>query len=713
MNAVSHVLCALRRHPELFVVAFMVAIVGTLVVPLPPALLDLLLVANLGLSLTLLVSALHLRGPLALSTFPTLLLVATLFRLALNVSSTRLILGEGSAGKVIAAFGEFVVGGSYLVGAVVFVIVLLVQFLVVAKGAERVAEVGARFTLDALPGKQMAIDADLRAGACTQEEAGMRRKNLERESQFYGALDGAMKFVKGDAIAGLLITAINVVGGLAVGAVVHGMPMGEAAATFTLLSIGDGLVSQVPALLTAVAAGLVVTRGGSDGERRLGADVVTQLAAQPRAIVASGIVLAAMGLVPGLPAAPFLGLGLCAAAGGALRLRRGELAPVAEGSGDLEPPVGRPAGGADADGPRGPLRVVIDADVSEAVAAGLAEGRLEDARVRLFGELGLPIPPIRLDRSRRPGHGFQVLLHDVPLQQGHVAGGPTLDASMEEARLLGLHAAQAGGEAKREAPGEETAREGTADDAGADDPPRRIVLDEADAARAAEAGLPVARPEDAVVTAVLQVARVNAADLLGLETVQGFLDALEARAPALVREATRRVPIPLLFEVLVRLLDEGVSIEPLDRILEALARWGEASEGPASAAALTERARQALGRRLVHRHAAGGPLVAVLVDPLVEDLMRESRIETAEGPVVALAPEHQSALLDAMRRELDGGAVLLAPADLRRQLWGLAQSASPGAAVLAFSELPRDARVQPVARLAIADLDPLMLAQAA
>lgn len=283
--------------------------VGLMIVPLPTFVLDVLIASNITLGIVLLVASLYMRGGLSLTTFPTILLLTTLYRLALNVSSTRLILLQADAGDVIHAFGYFVVEGNYVVGAVVFAIITLIQFVVVARGSERVAEVGARFTLDAMPGKQMSIDAELRTGAITQREARMRRQTLQRESEFYGAMDGAMKFVKGDAIAGLAITAINIVGGLGIGVAMGGMPAGEAIETYGLLTIGDGLVSQIPALLISVGAGLVVTRVSAGAEGSLGADVAQQFFSNPRALWLAGGFLVLLGAVPGLPLIPFLLMG--------------------------------------------------------------------------------------------------------------------------------------------------------------------------------------------------------------------------------------------------------------------------------------------------------------------------------------------------------------------------------------------------------------------
>ncbi|MDQ3037648.1 MAG: flagellar biosynthesis protein FlhA, partial [Myxococcota bacterium] len=319
-----------RRFADAAIALLVVLIVGMMIIPLPTPLLDVLIAGNISIAVLMVLVAMYVPDAQSFTSFPTILLITTLFRLALNVSSTRLILLQADAGAVIRAFGEFVVQGNYVVGAVVFLILTLIQFLVIAKGSERVAEVGARFTLDAMPGKQMAIDAELRTGGTTQDEARRRRRTLQREAQFYGAMDGAMKFVKGDAIAGIIITAINIVGGLVIGVAMHDLSAGESLRLYGLLTIGDGLVSQIPSLLISTAAGLVVTRVASEDEHSsLGADVGRQIFGNPRALAIAAVFLVALGLVPGLPTIPFFVL---AAVFGGLAHRLSRAAPLAPGA---------------------------------------------------------------------------------------------------------------------------------------------------------------------------------------------------------------------------------------------------------------------------------------------------------------------------------------------------------------------------------------------
>ncbi len=401
----------LLKRGECLVGVVVVLAAALLILPVPPGLMDFLLALNIGLSVVLLLLALQVGETLKVAAFPTMLLVATLFRLALNVSTTRLILLRADAGEVIRAFGSFVVAGNPLVGGVLFVILTVVQFIVIAKGSERVAEVTARFTLDAMPGKQMSIDADLRSGAVDQQEAGRRRARLERESQFHGSMDGAMKFVKGDAVAGMVITAVNILGGLLVGVVQRGLPVPEAVGTYTVLTIGDGLVSQIPALLISTAAGLVVTRVRSEKKgSTLGRQIGAPIGGHPEVLLLSGGVLAVLGLVPGMPTLSFCILGAALILGGSLAAR----SKRAGAEGEDDQPLVRPEPVIlqldPLDGGEDPLRVSLEAE-----------------RSRIQEELGVPVPAIRVVPSGSRNR-WTLFVHEMP-----VAGGP-----VERANRAGL-----------------------------------------------------------------------------------------------------------------------------------------------------------------------------------------------------------------------------------------------------------------------------------
>ncbi|WP_242347011.1 FHIPEP family type III secretion protein [Anaeromyxobacter terrae] len=672
MTRLHSILARVRGAGDAVFAVAVLAVVLLLVAPVPPSALDALLALNLGVAATILVVTLFARDALRFASFPTLLLLTTLFRLALNVSSTRLVLSRGDAGRVIEAFGRVVVQGNYVVGAVVFAILTLVQLLVVAKGAERVAEVAARFTLDALPGKQMAIDADVRAGAIDSGEARRRRRALERESQLYGAMDGALKFVKGDAIAGVAIVLVNVTGGLVAGAL-RGMDLGAAARRYALLAIGDGLVSQLPALLVAVSAGVAVTRVAAEDEGgSLGGEIGRQLAAEPAALATVSALLAALALAPGLPAAPFAALS-AAAAGGAFHLarRRARLAAApAEASANPVDPFAAPA------------PVVLELADDLLAAARAEDGRaMRDAlaalREQLWRELGVQVPGVVLRPAPLPPAGWALLVDDVPVASGSAPQGEVVAlVAAEELALVGVGATAAVDPVS----GRPAA-----------------VIAAADAARAAALG-PVLGPIERVVAEAGGALRGAAHHLVGLQEAQALLDALEPVAPALVREASRQLPPALLAEVLRRLVEEGVSIRPLRTILEAILEAGGPTRG---AAALAEACRRALRRHIAYRFGRGEPLAALLVDPAAERAIREA----LAGEALALDPCAAQALLDTLDAETRGAAeppVILASADVRRALRGLVAPRFPRVAVLTFDELPPELQVRPVGRLALA-----------
>src|SRR4051812_986610 len=441
MKLLTQILERIAKSSDVVLAIAMAAVLAAMIVPMPSWMLDIGIAINLAASASLLVAALYAQDALKVTTFPTLLLCTTLFRLSLNVSSTRLALAEAHAGQIIQAFGEFVVRGDYVVGAVLFAILTLVQFLVVAKGAERVAEVSARFTLDAMPGKQMSIDADLRAGAIDQAQARQRRRNLERESQMFGAMDGAMKFVKGDVIAGLVIVAVNLLGGTIIGVFQQGLRLSEAVSTFALIAIGDGLVSQIPSLCIAVAAGLVVTRVASEREDdSLGSEIGTQFFGQAKALWVVAGLCVALGLMPGMPLLTFLGLG--ALLGGLAHvlehMRRAEGEKTR--SADTKPETATDGVGADGTGvgaaPASAAAPVGVSPLTLDLAAGLTPMAAEQGgafvhqllnqlRDEIFYELGVRVSGIRV-RSHAaylPPGGYAILLDEVPAGAGEVVPG--------------------------------------------------------------------------------------------------------------------------------------------------------------------------------------------------------------------------------------------------------------------------------------------------
>ena len=678
-------LARLRGAGDAAFAVAVLALVVLLVAPVPPALLDAGLALSLALAATVLVVTLLARDALAFAAFPALLLLTTLLRLTLSVSSTRLVLTRGEAGRVIEAFGRVVVQGSPVAGAVVFAILTLVQLLVVAKGAERVAEVAARFTLDALPGKQMAIDADLRAGLVDAAGAAQRRRALERESQLYGAMDGALKFVKGDAIAGVAIVLVNAVGGL-VALSLRGRPLPAAAERAVLLAVGDGLASQLPALLVAVAAGVAVTRvAAAEDGARLGTEVGRQLFGEPRALAAVALLLGAIAAAPGLPMAPFLVL---AAGAAALAWRGRRRAATARSTGgEARGPPGGTAGG-DAHG----VEVVLRDDDAGPVVLELAEDLLELARAdgdafvrelvpalreRLWRELGVAAPPLLVRAAPLEPGTWALLLHEAPAARGRVSLDERLSlAPLDDLALAGI--------ALRPELEPASGR-------------RAAVVSGHDSARAAALG-PLLGPLERVAAACAAALERNAGLLLGVQEAQGLLDRLEAQAPALVREVSRQVAPALLSEIMRRLLEEGVSIRPLRTILEALL---EAGGGARGAAHLAAAARRALRRQIGHRAGRGDALQAVLLDPATEQAVRESLL----GEWPALEPARAARLLEALEQAMlsaGGTPVLLASGDVRRAVRLLVAPRWPRLQVLAYDELPPEQPVRPVGRLELA-----------
>ncbi|HET9986167.1 MAG TPA: flagellar biosynthesis protein FlhA [Longimicrobiales bacterium] len=680
------------RHAEIAVVVAVVAILALLVLPLPPLLLDLALATSFAAALVVLLVSLYTTDPLEFSTFPTLLLLMTLYRLALNISSTRLILGAGQAGRIIEAFGNFVIGGNYAVGVVIFLILVAINFIVITKGAGRVAEVAARFTLDAMPGRQMSIDADLSAGLIDDTEARRRREQISREADFYGAMDGAGKFVRGDAVAGLLITGINIVGGIFIGVVQRGMPISKALSHYTVLTVGDGLVTQIPALIVSTAAGIIVTH--SAGGTHVGTALASQMTGKPKALWITAGALGALALAPGLPMLPFLALGGMAAAGArAAQLREKQRAQQAQ----VTPAAaGKLAAGADArpqnDSPVHDLLQIdpVELEVGYALIPLIDEREGGDLmeRIRLLRkqaalDVGVLIPPIRIrDDVRLSPNEYVIRLRGSEIARAEVL--PRLVLALDTGAVL------------HEVAGIPTKDPSFGMPAVWVQPAQRLDAE--------SAGYVVVDASTVVATHLMETLKTNAAELLGRQDVQEMVDTLKQTYPALVEEVVpAKVSLGVLHRVLQRLLRERVPIRDLVTILEAIADAAELTKDPE---ALTEHVRRALGKAIAEQFADDSGTIHVLnVGPRLEAALmgffspRSARTENA----LAMDPDQLTALLRrldllARNHSADGRPVpLLTPPALRVGVRRLIEPVLPTIPVLSLAELPPQVNLQAVA----------------
>nr|WP_255472491.1 flagellar biosynthesis protein FlhA [Quadrisphaera setariae] len=659
-----------RRLSTLALPLGVVGIILLLVVPLPSQLLDFLIALNIVLGLLILLTAMYVKRPLDFSIFPSLLLVATLFRLGLNVASTRLILRDGDAGKVIHAFGDFVVGGSLVIGLVIFTILVVIQFLVITNGAGRVAEVGARFTLEAMPGKQMAIDADLNAGLIDEETARTRRAEVTAEADFYGAMDGGAKFVKGDAIAGIIIILINLIGGFVIGMVQKGMSPADALHTYSLLTVGDGLVTQIPALLMSVATGLIVTRATSQSD--LGTDAAAQLLRNRTALRISGAGAIAIALIPGLPKLPFLVLG----AGMLLLAQRVPAEQTDEKVIDLD--AASPAA-ATPETPEqlmqqmrvDPLEIVLAPDLVDLVdtaSGGDLLDRVRSLRRKIALELGIVIPPVRTrDSLDLPLSTYAVRISGVEVGTGLAPAGKVLALGDHLDGLPGTSTTEpVFGLAGKWVPAELRHQ---AEMTGA------TVVDRA----------------SVLVTHLAEIVRTNAGRLLSREDVKSLTDSLKSTDAAVVEEL---VPALLslgeIQRVLQAMLEEGVPVRDLARIYEGLSLRAKVGSDQAS---LVEAARAALGPAVAAPHVRDGRLRVLTLDPLLEHQMVESLRITDAGPQLSLDPGRVEAVVDEAARKVqmaeDAGytPVLVCAPALRAPLRRLVAMSAPAVAVLSYSEV--------------------------
>lgn len=697
-----------KRYSDILLASLVIGVVAMMIVPLPTIIMDLLLVLNVTIAVSMMMITIYISSPLKLSAYPTILLITTLFRLSLNVSTTRLILLQADAGEVIESFGSFVVRGNFVVGAVIFLIITIIQFLVIAKGSERVAEVAARFTLDAMPGKQMSIDADLRAGAFDLDEARKKRQELNRESQLFGSMDGAMKFVKGDAVAGLIITAVNIVAGIIVGVIMMDFSAGEAIQRYGILTIGDGLVSQIPALLGSMTAGLIVTRvSAEDSESHLGKDISTQVLAQPKAFAITAGLLAVFGLIPGLPVVPFLAMSVVIGAIAYALMRSrvsgsgGDENPSNEVQAQGEETRAKQIEAAKKQEGQAQTMLPVVTPIALEVAANLIP-LVEDSngdskflgemvpmmRDGLFYELGVKFPGIRVrgNETDLPDGTYIIMINEIPVVSGNVSLDQVLvNDTVDRLTLLNIQ----GEEAVNPANGSECAW---------------IPMEYANIAE--QAGLTTWDAAGYMVLHLSSVLRKNAAESVGIQEVQNMLEQLEQAFPALVREVVPKTVSPFqLTDILRRLVEEEISIRDLRSVLQALAEWGQVENDTVM---LTEYVRNALKRYISHKFTRGGnTLVVYLLDPQIEETVRSSIQHTQSGSYLALEPEITQEILTGVRNEVGTlpptaqNPVILTTMEIRRYFRKLVELEFPHLAVLSYQELSPDMNIQPIARISL------------
>lgn len=661
------------------------AALAMVVLPLPPIALDVLFTFNIALSLVIVMAVFYVARPIEFGVFPTVLLLATLLRLALNVASTRVVLlhghtGTGAAGHVIESFGQFVIGGNFAVGVVVFIILTIINFVVVTKGSGRISEVSARFTLDAMPGKQMAIDADLNAGLITQDEARARRAEVRTEADFYGSMDGASKFVRGDAIAGILILFINIIGGLAIGTMAHGMPFSAASRTYTLLTIGDGLVTQIPALLLSTAVAIIVTR--MSGSQDMSGELKRQLFAQPKALAVAAGLLAVMGLIPGMPNLVFLTMaGLAGFAAYTVRARQAAA-------------KAKPATPAAAPAPSAETRELSWEDVQPVDPVSLEVGyrlvplvnksqngdllaRIRGVRRKLSQDLGFLVPSVHIrDNLDLAPNSYRINLGGVPVGESTVY--PEREMAINPGRVFG----QLKGIATKDpAFGMEA-----------------VWIEPSSREHAQQLGYTVVDASTVIATHLSHIVQVHAHELLGHEEVQQLMSNLAKTAPKLVEDLVPKVlPLSVVVRVLQGLLSERVPIRNMRTIIETLAEHAPRTPDPAL---LQNNVRAALGRQIVQDIAGiAGELPVITLEPDLEKLLQNSLVganAASPGLEPGLAERLQQKLAEsAQRQELAGEpAVLLVPPQLRQTLARFVRTSVPNLHVLAWNEIPDNRKVR-------------------
>ncbi|MCH9633304.1 MAG: Invasion protein InvA [Chlamydiae bacterium] len=690
----------ISQSADIVLAFFIIGIITMIILPVPPPLIDVLLAVNLTVAISLIMLSLYIPNAIELSMFPSILLITTLYRLGINIASTRQILLHAYAGDIIEAFGEFVVGGNYVVGGVIFLIITLVQFIVVTKGAERVAEVAARFRLDAMPGKQMSIDADMRAGILDANQARDKRLLLTRESELYGSMDGAMKFVKGDAIAGIVITLINIVGGLIIGMAQHGMSAGTAAKVYSLLSIGDGLVSQVPAILIAVCAGIVTTRvSSSEKDSNLGSEISKQILSQPKALILAALVLLGIGSIKAFPFIPFAILATIIGGMGVSLFRADKLKLSKAGAGAASQDTSVPGHEMLPGESTGqyaltlPIILELGSHISKIIMTDKKnkqtthiETMIPQMRQALYQDLGVRFPGVHV-RYNSPNikeNEYSILLNEVPIQKGQIIKDYVLTNESEET-LKRYNLAHMSYTNSLNMPSYWVENK------------KRDILD--------KASIKYWTTIEVIVLHLSHFFKHYASEFLGIQEVRSMLEFLEKSYPDLIREVTRLIPLQKLTEIFKRLVQEQVSIKDLKTIMESLSEWAQSEKDTVM---LTEYIRTSLKRYISYKYSQGQSVLSVyMLDPEIEDIVRGGIKQTSSGSYISLDPDSNQIILQALRKTIvppQPGAqppVLLTGIEVRRFVRKLVESDFPYLSVLSFNEIVPEIKVLPLGRIQI------------
>ena len=686
----------ISRSSDVILAAFVITIIGMIIVPVPPTVIDIMIAMNMSVSICLLMVALYIQKAVQLSIFPSILLVTTLFRLGIEIAATRQILLHADAGHIIFAFGNFVVGGNFIVGGVIFLIITIVQFIVVTKGAERVAEVAARFTLDAMPGKQMSIDADLRSGTLDANQAREMRLALQKESQLYGAMDGAMKFVKGDVIAGIVIAVINIVGGLIIGMIIHNMSAMQSAKLYSLLSIGEGLVTQIPSLMISLTAGIVTTRVSSEKKNtNLGKDISSQIFSHSKGLILAACVTFGLSWLKGFPSWIFYLLTFFFAGIGIrnqLKEKKQSAKVSAMASATVETDVEGHAvvsGGLDDYALTLPVILETGKNLSVLIKKEKSGGRFIDEMVpkmrhALYQDLGIRFPGIhvRTDTTSLEPNEYGILLNEVPIVRGRVIENSVLTNETEETL-------------KRYNLPFTTAKNmiGTA----------ALWIENRYIEVLKKGGIKYWKHLDVMILHLSQFYKQYAAEFLGIQEVRAILEFVEKSFPDLIKEVTRLVPLQKLTEIFRRLVQEQVSIKDLRTILESLSEWAQTEK---DTVLLTEYVRSSLKRYISYKYSLGQSILSVyLLDPEIEDMIRGAIKQTSAGSYLALDPDSVQLILHAMRNVIvptpPGGQppVVLTAIDVRRFARKLIEGDFPDLPVVSYQEIVPEVRIQPLGRI--------------